>query len=76
MQDILKWEGERKMTINGEEKTLAGNLPLSELLQQEGFHIERVAVERNGEIVPKEAYGSVFLSEADKLEVVSFVGGG
>ncbi|MCI9005691.1 MAG: sulfur carrier protein ThiS [Lachnospiraceae bacterium] len=64
------------MTINGEEKTLAGNLPLSELLQQEGFKIERVAVELNGEIVPKAAYGSVFLSEADQLEVVSFVGGG
>ncbi len=64
------------MTINGEEKTLAGNLLLSELLQQEGFKIERVAVELNGEIVPKAAYGSVFLSEADQLEVVSFVGGG
>ena len=64
------------MTINGEKKALAGNLPLSELLQQEGFQIERVAVELNGEIVPKAAYGSTFLSEADKLEVVSFVGGG
>lgn len=64
------------MTVNGEKKELSGRVSLSELLAQEGFRAERVAVELNGEIVPKAAYGDTFISEADKLEVVSFVGGG
>ncbi len=64
------------MTINGEKKELSGRVSLSELLAQEGFRLERIAVELNGEIVPKAAYADTFISEADKLEVVSFVGGG
>ena len=64
------------MVINGEKKSYPGGRFLSQLLQEEGFREERVAVERNGEIVPKTAYGDTFVGEADKLEVVSFVGGG
>ena len=36
----------------------------------------RIAVERNGEIVPKSQYGEVVLQEGDCIEIVSFVGGG
>lgn len=64
------------MTINGEKKEVSGNILLSELLLQEGFEAGRIAVELNGEIVPKSSYGTTYISEADKLEVVSFVGGG
>ncbi len=64
------------MTVNGVTKECSGGISLLQLLEQEGFRMERVAVELNGEIVPKAAYGDTFLSEADKLEVVSFVGGG
>ena len=64
------------MTINGEEKEISSQISLVEFLAQEGFQLERIAVEKNGEIVPKSAYGTTLVSEEDKLEVVSFVGGG
>ena len=64
------------MTINGEKKEISGNISLSKLLMQEGFETDRIAVELNGEIVPKASYDATFISDADKLEVVSFVGGG
>ena len=64
------------MTINGTTKALSEQIALSELLCQEGFQAGKVAVELNGEVVPKTAYGTTLISESDKLEVVSFVGGG
>ena len=38
--------------------------------------MERIAVERNGEIIPKTSYQDIILQDGDVLEVVSFVGGG
>lgn len=61
--------------INGEERAFAGRT-LSDCLAALGYDLKRVAVERNGEIVPKSRYGSVVLAEDDSLEIVSFVGGG
>ena len=37
---------------------------------------QRIAVERNGEIVPRRTYGETVLQDGDVLEIVSFVGGG
>ena len=45
-------------------------------LQEKGIDLSNVAVERNGEIVPKRQYDSVILTAEDRLEIVSFVGGG
>lgn len=64
------------MTINGVKKEFPAGIALTELLLQEGFEKEKIAVELNEQIVPKAAYDTTFLSEADKIEVVSFVGGG
>lgn len=64
------------MTMNGVEKEVSGKISLLELLRREGFQTERIAVEKNGEIIPKTAYEATWISETDKLEVVSFVGGG
>ncbi len=64
------------MVINGKEREMQQQVSLAELLWQEGFLEERVAVELNGEIIPKAAYGSTLVGGADRLEVVSFVGGG
>lgn len=64
------------MTINGEKRELPCRLALSELLVREGFQTERIAVELNGEIIPKSSYDATFVNEGDKLEVVNFVGGG
>lgn len=64
------------MKVNGEVKLLETESSLSDYLTKEGYQISRIAVERNGEIVPKGEYANVILSDADTLEVVSFVGGG
>ena len=61
--------------INGKCLELAGST-LQEYLASAGYDMTRIAVERNGEIVPKAAYGETVLQEGDSLEVVSFVGGG
>lgn len=61
--------------INGEETSAAG-MTLSEYLATTSFNPQRIAVERNGEIVPRFMYGEVVLEEGDSVEVVSFVGGG
>ncbi|MCI8483679.1 MAG: sulfur carrier protein ThiS [Lachnospiraceae bacterium] len=64
------------MKINGKEKKLEVPISLLELLKLEGFQTERIAVELNGEILPKSLYDATVLKESDKIEVVSFVGGG
>lgn len=64
------------MLINGEEKALACPTALSELLMQLGYRAELVAVELNGNIIKQANFGSTTITDADKLEIVSFVGGG
>lgn len=64
------------MHINGEEKVLACPTALSELLTQLGYRVELVAVELNGNIIKQADFGSTIITDADKLEIVSFVGGG
>lgn len=64
------------MIINGEKKEIPHQIALLELLWQEGFQKERIAVELNGEILPKSQYDSAVIQEKDRLEIVSFVGGG
>jgi sulfur carrier protein len=65
-----------EIVLNGQPKTLAANITLAELVDQLGFTGKRIAVERNGDIVPKSLYGSVQLAQADRLEIVVAVGGG
>ena len=63
------------ITINGKDVDAEGK-KVSEYLAEAGYDVRRVAVERNGEIVPKTAYDAVLLTEGDTVEIVSFVGGG
>lgn len=63
------------VTLNGEQKDIQGTTLLS-CLEAAGYDLKRVAVERNGEIVPKARYGETILEDGDSLEIVSFVGGG
>lgn len=62
--------------INGEPANEMAGKTVMEYLLVSGYKKERVAVERNGEIVPKSTYEAVVLKDGDELEVVSFVGGG
>ena len=61
--------------INGEELNIASKT-VAEYLATTSYDSKRIAVERNGEIVPKAQYGETVLKDGDSLEVVSFVGGG
>ena len=61
--------------INGEMQEAEGKT-LTEYLESAGYQKQRVAVERNGEIVPKAEYDRTVLADGDSIEVVSFVGGG
>ncbi len=63
------------VSINGEKLNIAGKTIMEYLLMTK-YELNRIAIERNGDIVPKGMYGEVVLQDGDKLEVVSFVGGG
>ena len=61
--------------INGEEKNIVGKT-IAEYLTESGYDLRRVAVELNGDILPKAQYGKIVLQDGDSVEIVSFVGGG
>lgn len=62
--------------INGKEVTIKDGMTVQELLGLEGYSMEKIAVEKNGEILPKSLYPVTAVDEDDIFEVVSFVGGG
>jgi thiamine biosynthesis protein ThiS len=64
------------MTVNGQAIPLQNAVSLSEFLKREGYDARKVAVEKNGSIVPRKDFDTEMLADADKLEVVHFVGGG
>ena len=65
-----------KVTINGEVREFPQSLTLLALLVHLGLPPERVALERNRQIIPRERWSEVYLAENDSLEIVQFVGGG
>ena len=65
-----------KLTMNGEEREIADGLTLTALLEDLRIRPARVVIERNREIVAREAYGITRLADGDTLEIVHFVGGG
>lgn len=64
------------MRVNGCIIPLNGSQTLFDFLQTQNYDITKIAVERNGEIVPKSTYKSLMLDDEDTLEIVRFVGGG
>ena len=64
------------MRVNGKEIELKSSITLAEFLAAHNYRAELVAVERNGQIVPRAEFSAVVLQEGDELEIVSFVGGG
>jgi len=62
--------------LNGVPTALAPGLTLADLLAREGLLERRIAVEHNGEIVPRSGYASIRLAAGDRLEVVHAIGGG
>lgn len=64
------------MIVNGKQVQVEGVTTVSQLLEQLGFAGKRVAVEKNGEIVPKSRHAETAINGDDKLEIVVAVGGG
>ncbi|KGK89513.1 sulfur carrier protein ThiS [Clostridium sp. HMP27] len=64
------------MRVNGTDISLNRAQSLFDFLEEQNYDITKIAVERNGEIVPKSTYKKLMLDDEDTLEVVRFVGGG
>ena len=64
------------LIINGEGRQFDSALTLSALLERLGMKPDRVAIELNRELVPRERWPRTQLADDDKLEIVHFVGGG
>lgn len=65
-----------QITLNGVPRALSASLTVTGLLEQLGYAGKRVAVERNGEIVPKSRHADTSLQDGDQVEIVVAVGGG
>src|SRR5881628_157894 len=65
-----------EIRLNGEACEIPEPLSIAELLERFDLPKDRVAVERNRSIVPKQQWESVALAQGDEIEVVHFVGGG
>jgi len=64
------------LTINGEARSLAAPVTVASLLEAMSLAGKRVAVERNGDIVPRGLHAATALADGDRLEIVVAVGGG
>ena len=64
------------MTLNGEYVKITEKQSIYDFLCEMGFKADRIAVELNMEIIPREKFKEINVSEADTMEVVTFMGGG
>ena len=64
------------VSINGESRQLQSGATVAALIESMGLSGKRIALECNGEIVPRSTFASHQLSDKDKLEIVIAVGGG
>ena len=65
-----------EISVNGSTARYERPMAISELLQRMALAGKKIAVERNGEIVPRGVHGATLLADGDRLEIVVAVGGG
>jgi thiamine biosynthesis protein ThiS len=65
-----------RLVINGEDREFSSIPNLAALLDHLEMKPDRVAVELNRDLVPRDRWGATQLSDGDRLEIVHFVGGG
>lgn len=65
-----------QLTVNGEPRSFPAPLAIPALLEAEGLAGRRVAVEVNGEIVPRGRHAAHALADGDRVEIVHALGGG
>ena len=64
------------LIVNGETRSLPEPLSVAELVGELGVTGRRIALELNGEILPRSEFGETMLAPGDKLEIVQAIGGG
>ena len=64
------------ISVNGQLEPLDGAASVGDLLDRMSLRDKRIAVERNGEIVPRSVFDQTALAPGDRLEIVIAVGGG
>ncbi len=64
------------LIINGQPRSFRAPMNVAGLIEQLELRGKRIALERNGEIVPRSKFGTIELSDGDALEIVVAVGGG
>ena len=65
-----------RLLLNGEERVFEGVSTLADLVSFLGLDARKVAVERNLEIAPRSTYADTALVDGDRIEIVTFIGGG
>ncbi len=65
-----------KVFINGETRDIQKTISLNELLRELAMPSERIAIELNKEVVRRRDWENIKIKDADKIEIVHFVGGG
>jgi thiamine biosynthesis protein ThiS len=65
-----------QVTINGKAETLDGEMSVADLLAQRELEPVRVAVEINQDVVPRKTFRETLIRHGDRIEIVTFVGGG
>jgi sulfur carrier protein len=65
-----------KVLVNGQQWEFSGEMNILQLLHELGMIVDRVAVEVNQQILDKKEFNTHFLKNNDRIEVISFVGGG
>lgn len=65
-----------RITVNGDPHELPGPSTIRQLVERLGLGTGPVAVERNGEVVPRKEHATTSVRDGDTIEVVHFVGGG
>jgi sulfur carrier protein len=65
-----------RVTLNGAPREFPAPLTFIQLLQEMALAGQRLAIERNGEIVPRSRFGEARVADGDRIEVVIAVGGG
>ena len=74
--NTMHTDGTVSIRVNGEHRRIAAGLSLAQLAEELGLVPEKVAVERNLEVVPRSTLRDVMVEDGDEIEIVHFVGGG
>lgn len=64
------------VVVNGDERDVAAGATVAQMLDAIGIHRGRVAIERNLQILPRDAWSETRVAAGDRYEIVQFVGGG